>query len=200
MAEVWNVNIHYDGKLDNCVPHSATSALDVGCGDGLLANRLAARIPRVVAIDVDRPVLERAKQRFPDAPVIWRNADVLEAGDELGSFDAVVSNATLHHLPDTRAGLRRMRERVRPGGTLAIVSFARPGWRYLPWAMATWVICGVAVRIRGNWMHSAPIVWPPRDTVAELRRHVHAELPGARLSLLPMGRVFIQWYAPQADS
>jgi SAM-dependent methyltransferase len=125
--EMWNVNIHYDGKLDDCVPRSATSALDVGCGDGLLANRLAARVPRVVAIDVDRPVLERAKQRVPDAPVIWRNADVLAAGEELGSFDAVVSNATLHHLPDTREGLRRMRERVRPGGTLAIVSFARPG-------------------------------------------------------------------------
>ncbi len=92
-----------------------------------------------------------------------------------------------------------MREPVRLGGTLAIVSFARPGWRYLPWAMATRVICGVAVRIRGSWMHSAPIVWPPRDTVAELRRHVRAELPGAKLSLLPMGRVFIQWYAPQAE-
>lgn len=197
MAEPWNVNIHYDGKLDDCVPRQATSALDVGCGDGFLANRLARRVPRVVAIDVDKPVLERAKQRFPDAPVIWRNADVLEARDELGSFDAVVSNATLHHLPDTREALRRLRDLVRPGGTLAIVAFARPGWRHLPWALATLVIRDVAIRLRGKWEHSAPTVWPPRDTVAQLRRHVHAELPGARLSLLPMGRVFIRWYAPE---
>ncbi len=197
MAEPWNVNIHHDSKLDDCVPRQATSALDVGCGDGFLANRLARRVPRVVAIDVDKPVLERAKQRFPDAPVIWRNADVLEAGDELGCFDAVVSNATLHHLPDTREALRRLRGLVRPGGTLAIVAFARPGWRHLPWALATLVIRGVAIRLRGKWEHSAPTVWPPRDTVAQLRRHVHAELPGARLSLLPMGRVFIRWYAPE---
>jgi 2-polyprenyl-3-methyl-5-hydroxy-6-metoxy-1,4-benzoquinol methylase len=196
MAEPWNINIHYDDKLDESVPPGAASALDVGCGDGFLANRLARRVPHVVAIDVDAPVLERAKQRFPDAPVIWRNANVLETGDELGSFDAVVSNATLHHLPDTREALRRLRDRVRPGGTLAIVAFARPGWRHLPWALGTLVIRGVAIRLRGKWEHSAPTVWPPRDTVAQLRRHVHAELPGAQVSLLWLGRVFIRWRAP----
>jgi 2-polyprenyl-3-methyl-5-hydroxy-6-metoxy-1,4-benzoquinol methylase len=196
MAEPWNINIHYDGKLDDCVPREATSALDVGCGDGFLAARLSRRVPHVVAVDIDRPVLERAKRRFPEAPVIWRNADVLEAGDELGSFDAVVSNATLHHLPDTREALRRLRERVRPGGTLAVVTFARPGWRHLPWALGTFVTRGVAIRLRGKWEHSAPTVWPPHDTVAQLRRHARAELPGAEVSLLALGRVFIHWQAP----
>jgi 2-polyprenyl-3-methyl-5-hydroxy-6-metoxy-1,4-benzoquinol methylase len=197
VAEPWNINIHYDGKLDDCVPREAISALDVGCGDGFLAARLSRRVPHVVAVDIDRPVLERAKQRFPDAAVIWRNADVLEAGDELGSFDAVVSNATLHHLPHTREALRRLRELVRPGGTLAVVTFARPGWRHLPWALGTFVTRGVAVRLRGKWEHSAPTVWPPRDTVAQLRRHARAELPGARVSLLLFGRVLIYWNAPR---
>jgi 2-polyprenyl-3-methyl-5-hydroxy-6-metoxy-1,4-benzoquinol methylase len=196
MAEPWNINIHYDGKLDASVPLQATSALDVGCGDGFLAARLSRRIPHVVAVDIDGPVLERAEKRFPDAPVIWRNADILAAGDELGTFDAVVSNATLHHLPDTREALLRLRQRVRPGGTLALVSFARPGWRHLPWALATLVIRGVAIRLRGKWDHSAPTVWPPHYTVAQLRRHVQAELPGARVSLLALGRVFIHWHAP----
>jgi SAM-dependent methyltransferase len=195
VAKPWNVNIHYDGKLDRCVPPHAVSALDVGCGDGFLAARLSQRVPHVVAVDIDQPVLERAKQRFPTARVTWRHGDILDAGDKLGSFDAVVSNAALHHLPDTRLALRCMRELVRPGGTLAIVAFARPGWRHLPWELATLVIRGVAIRIRGKWEHSAPTVWPPRDTVAQLRRHVGAELPGARVSLLPLGRIFIQWRA-----
>jgi methylase of polypeptide subunit release factors len=60
MAEPWNINIHYDGKLDKCVPAHAASALDVGCGDGFLAARLAQRVPNVVAVDVDRPVLALA--------------------------------------------------------------------------------------------------------------------------------------------
>ena len=195
MAEPWNINIHYDRKLDKCVPSEAASALEVGCGDGFLAARLSQRIPGVVAVDADEPVLARAKQRFPTAPVTWRHGDILDLADELGEFDAVVSNATLHHLPDTRVALACLRGLVTPGGTLALVTFARPGWRYLPWALATLVIRGVAIRLRGKWEHSAPTVWPPGFTVAELRSHVRAELPGARVSLLPLGRVFVRWEA-----
>ena len=196
MAEPWNINIHYDGKLDASVSPDAVSALEVGCGDGFLAARLSERIPDVVAVDADAPVLERARQRFPRAAVKWRCGDILVIAGELGRFDAVVSNATLHHLPDTRAALACLRGLVGPGGTLALVAFARPGWRHLPWALATLVIRGIAIRLRGKWEHSAPTVWPPRDTVAELRRHVRAELPDAEVSLLPLGRVFVRWQAP----
>jgi 2-polyprenyl-3-methyl-5-hydroxy-6-metoxy-1,4-benzoquinol methylase len=194
MAEPWNINIHYDGKLDKCVPPQASSVLEVGCGDGFLAARLSRRVPRVVAVDVDEPVLQRAKQRFPAAPVAWRHGDIL-AMEGMGTFDAVVSNATLHHLPDTRAALACLRGLLMPGGTLALVTFARPGWRHLPWALATLVLRGIAIRLRGKWEHSAPTVWPPRFTVAQLSRDVRAELPGARVSLLPLGRVFIYWQA-----
>jgi len=33
--------------------------------DRFLAARLSKRLPNVVAVDIDEPVLERAKQRFP---------------------------------------------------------------------------------------------------------------------------------------
>jgi 2-polyprenyl-3-methyl-5-hydroxy-6-metoxy-1,4-benzoquinol methylase len=195
VAEPWNINIHYDGKLDNCVPPDTASVLEVGCGDGFLAARLSQRVPNVVAVDVDRPVLERAKQRFPSAPVEWRHGDILAIADELGEFDAVVSNAALHHMPDTRAALACLRDLVRPGGRLALVTFADPGWRHLPWALGTLVLRGIAIRIRGKWEHTAPTVWPPGVTVTQLRRHVRAELPGAKVSLLALGRVFVRWDA-----
>ena len=91
MAEPWNVNIHYDGKLAEFVPPHAASVLEVGCGDGFLAARLSKRVPDGVAVDVDTPVLERAKQRFPDAPVRWLRGDILDIAGELGAFDAVMS-------------------------------------------------------------------------------------------------------------
>jgi len=93
MAEPWNVNIHYDGRLDDCEPPRAPSVLEVGCGDGFLAARLSIRLPNVVAVDIDEPVLERAKQRFPTAPVKWLCGDILAMADELGDFDAVVTFA-----------------------------------------------------------------------------------------------------------
>ena len=83
--------------------------LEIRCGDGFLAARLSQRIPNVVAVDVDAPVVERGKQRFPSAPVKWLRGDILDIAEELGDFDAVVSNATLHDIPDTRASPRKSR-------------------------------------------------------------------------------------------
>lgn len=77
MAGLWNANIHYDARLTACVPAAARAVLDVGCGDGFLAARLAPRVPHVVAIDIDAAVLGRARARFPDAPVTWRHGDIL---------------------------------------------------------------------------------------------------------------------------
>lgn len=196
MAGPWNANIHYDGRLDACVPASATSVLDVGCGDGFLAARLARRVQLVVAIDADAPVLDRARARFPAARVTWCHGDVLSHPLERESFDAVVSNATLHHLPDAGAALRRLSELVRPGGTLAIVGFTRTEWRDWPWALMAWACLGAANRMRGKWEHTAPQVWPPPDTFRQLRRSLRETLPGARISRLLMGRYLIIWHAP----
>ena len=105
-------------------------------------------------------------------------------------------NATLHHLPDTRTALRRLSQLVRPGGTLAIVGFTRTEWRDWPWALISWTCLGAANRVRGKWEHTAPKVWPPRDTFRELRGSLREALPGARISRLLMGRYLIIWHAP----
>ena len=193
MAELWNVNIHYDARLAACVPAAARSVLDVGCGDGFLAARLAGRVPLVVAIDVDAPVLDRARARFPDATVTWCHGDVLTHPLEAGPFDAVVSNAALHHLGDTRAALLRLGQLVRPGGVLAVVGFARTQWRDWPWAAVAFVARGIAIRVRGVWEHTAPTVWPPTDTYRQLRQVAQEVLPGSRIRRLLLGRYLLTW-------
>ncbi len=192
----WNINIHYDALVDAQVPAEAQQVLDVGCGDGFLAARLAERIPRVIALDIDEPVLKRAIARFPDVPVQWTHGDVMTA--ELPGFDAVVSNAALHHVDDTRAALARLGALVHPGGTLAVVTFVKPSVREGFWHLSSWVACGVVNQIRGKWEHTAPIKWPPPDTFAELRAHVRAVLPGARIRRLLYGRVLISWRSTAA--
>jgi 2-polyprenyl-3-methyl-5-hydroxy-6-metoxy-1,4-benzoquinol methylase len=193
---LWNVNIHYDARLAACVPASAAAVLDVGCGDGFLAARLTRCVPNVVAIDIDAPVLGRARARFPDMPVAWCCGDVLAYPLVPGSFDAVLSNAMFHHLPDARAGLRQLSELVRPGGTLAIVGFPHAEWRDLPWAVTTTILRGVAIRVRRKWPHTAPTVWPPRDSIRQLRQAAREVLPGSRVRLLPLGRYLLTWTRP----
>jgi SAM-dependent methyltransferase len=192
----WNINIHYDALLDAKIPADARRVLDVGSGDGFLAARLARRIPDVTAVELDAPVLQRAQARFADAPVRWVRGDVMTADLPDAGFDAVASNAAFHHLEDTRAALRRLAGLVAPGGTLAVVTFVKFSFRYFFWHLGSRVACAVANQIKGKWEHTAPIKWPPPDTLRQLRTHVRATLPEARVRPLLYGRVLITWSAP----
>ncbi|WP_232007180.1 class I SAM-dependent methyltransferase [Mycobacterium intermedium] len=196
MERPWNINIHYDGLLDAQVPSGAMRVLDVGCGDGFLAARLAQRIPDVTAVDVDPPVLQRAQDRFADKPIRWVHGDVMTAALPHAEFDAVVSNAALHHVENTRAALERLAELVVPGGTLAVVTFVRFSLRHGLWHLTTAVRCAVVNRVKGKWEHTAPVKWPPPDTLDQLRANVYATLPQARVHRLRYGRVLILWRAP----
>jgi len=192
----WNINIHYDALLEAKVPPGTRRVLDVGCGDGFLAARLAERIPEVTAVDLDAPVLQRARARFANPAIRWMHDDIMTAELPNAGFDAVVSNAALHHVEDTRAVLRRLAALVIPGGTLAVVTFVKPSLRNGLWHLTSWTACVVVNRVRGKWEHSAPIKWPPPETLRQLRAHVSALLPGADVRRLLYGRVLITWHAP----
>lgn len=194
VRQPWNINIHYDALLESGVPRDAQRVLDVGCGDGFLAARLARRIPEVTALDVDVPVLHRAQARFATAAVQWMHGDVMTA--DLPGFDAVVSNAALHHLGDTGPALQRFADLLRPGGTLGVVAFVRPSPRNCVWHVTSWVACAVVNRVKGKWEHTAPIKWPPAATLRRLRADAGTALSGATVRRLLYGRVLITWVKP----
>jgi len=62
--------------------------------------------------------------------------------------------------------------------------------------LMSWTACGVVIRLKAKWEHSAPIKWPPPETLPQLRAHVRALLPGAGIRRLLYGRVLITWRAP----
>jgi SAM-dependent methyltransferase len=89
--------------------------LDVGCGNGLLARRLALGGFAVTAVDVS---LKRAER---SAGIRFLEADFL-ALDE-GPFDALVFSASLHHLYPLEAAVERAARLLRPGGCLLAADF-----------------------------------------------------------------------------
>ncbi len=107
--------------------------LDVGTGSGWMAMILAERGFNVVTVDIDRGVLDRARQRLKAvgsdvaARVDFIHADALRLPLAAATFDAVFSFDSIHHMPDCRAALEEMVRVCRPSGVLAIADLNSRG-------------------------------------------------------------------------
>ena len=100
-----------------------TSALDYGCGTGLLSLALAPRVRRVVAVDSSPGMLDVLSQKTRAARL--SNVEPLRADfskDPLPPppFALVASAMTLHHVPDVLPLLRQFSSLLAPGGHLAL--------------------------------------------------------------------------------
>lgn len=195
MSRRWNHNIHYHPRILEAVPQHAQRALDVGCGEGMLARELRRTVPHATGIDLDAASLEQARSEPGDIDYVLD--DFLTYPFEPASYDVVASVATLHHV-DARTGLTRMADLLRPGGVLAIVGLARTTLpRDLPYELAG-VAVGTAHRvIKGHWQHPSPIVWPPPRTYDEMRALVADLLPGATFRRHLLFRYTITWQKPR---
>lgn len=193
----WNLNIHYHRVILDAVPVGATTALDIGSGDGLLSFDLAARGLDVVGIDPDGASIERAcSDPHCSDRTTFVHGDVFTHPFEPGSFDLVGASAMLHHV-DARAGLRRMRELVRPGGVVALVGFAMPSdpvdWTLI---VAGFLLTRARAAMGRYWEHHAPVRWPPPLTMREMRALAESELPGATFTRRMAHRYSIVWSRP----
>lgn len=102
------------------------SILDLGCGDGQLTARLAARVPRgrVLGIDASAGMLQAAR-RHEGGNLQFLQKDIGEL-DFIDEFDVVFSNATLHWVPDHARLLDNVFRALREGGLLRF-NFAGEG-------------------------------------------------------------------------
>ena len=99
--------------------------VDLGCGSGQLALRLAPGVASVVAVDVSPAMIDLLASNAAAAGVtnVEGRAVPIEHLDLApGSVDIVVSNYALHHLrdPDKAAAVRQATNWLRPGGRLVV--------------------------------------------------------------------------------
>lgn len=104
------------------------SVLDLCCGSGRHALRLAARGYAVTGIDRDEAAIAAARERARDLPATFRTLDLRDLGALPGRFDVVVSLWQSFGYFDaaTNAGiLRQAGDRLRPGGRLLLDLYHR---------------------------------------------------------------------------
>jgi SAM-dependent methyltransferase len=98
-----------------------TEVLEIAAGTGAVTRQLARRLPsatRIVATDLNVPMLERAQARGTARAVEWRQADAMALPFEDGSFDALVCQFGVMFFPDKAKAFAEARRVLRPGGTL----------------------------------------------------------------------------------
>jgi SAM-dependent methyltransferase len=81
--------------LELLQPHAGERILDLGCGDGILTEKLAALGARVIGVDSAPDMIAAARRRGIDARVMDARSLTFE-----NEFDAVFSNAVLHWVKD----------------------------------------------------------------------------------------------------
>jgi SAM-dependent methyltransferase len=152
--------------------------LDLGCGTGLDAVRMAERGHRVLATDWSPRMVERTQQRAARARVSDRVRTVALGAQELGriegssTFDGAYSNlGPLNCLPDLTAVSRECARLLKPGGRLVLTVIGR----WCPWEIAYYAARADWTRIRVRFARGlTPVrmnghtVWTRYWTPAEL--------------------------------
>ncbi|WP_256871842.1 trans-aconitate 2-methyltransferase [Nostoc sp. TCL26-01] len=119
--EGWDHNNHYHYFLLKQLPKKTKNILDIGCGTGEFSRLLAKSADRVVAIDLSPNMIEIARQRSQKYTNIdFQVADILQWELPVEQFDAIVSIATVHHLPLENL-LPSIKAALNPGGKLVIL-------------------------------------------------------------------------------
>jgi ubiquinone/menaquinone biosynthesis C-methylase UbiE len=206
----WDHNAYYQRLLLNQLPRPCGRVLDVGCGTGAFAARLAGIARHVDAVDRSAAMIEVARRRAP-ANVTPILADVLELPLPADHYDAIVSITALHHLPLDEA-LRHLAPALRPGGVLAAVVLPRVD---LPREAPTEAVAAVGNRAlgalfaalratgSGGWYapdavdEAMPKVVDAPLTTRQARAVAGAALPRARVRRLLFWRYLLLWRRPR---
>ncbi|ARQ67963.1 class I SAM-dependent methyltransferase [Streptomyces marincola] len=199
-------NDHYHRLLLRHLPRPCGRALDVGCGTGTFARRLAGLGIDVDAIDPSAEAIAAARAlsaRTPgDRAPNWRQADVTAVELPGGRYDFISCLASLHHMPfGTVAALR---DALAPGGVLVVLGLyvARTPLDHalslaaVPVNAAARSAVAVRERLRppsaaaGRTRVRAP-VRAPALSLPEIRAEAAALLPGAVIRRLLFWRYLL---------
>jgi SAM-dependent methyltransferase len=156
-------------------------AVVVGSGTGDDAEMIARLGFETTAFDVADTAVAIARRRFPDSPVDYRVADLLEPPLEWAeAFDLVVESITVQALPVSlrEAAIAGVRGLVAPGGTLIVFSGVRGEGEEVegpPWPLTRSELESFA---RGG-LEAVRIEQPSERWLAEFRRPGPAPARGA---------------------
>jgi ubiquinone/menaquinone biosynthesis C-methylase UbiE len=194
--DYWNHNTAFHAELAADAGRRGGRALDIGCGEGLLMERLAPHVESVVGIDPDGDAVERARKRLAGQG----NASLI-AGDFMDMpippleerYQTITCVATLHHM-ELQPALRHMRGLLAPGGKLLVVGLAanKSALDYIASGLQVLPV-KLADRMHGGMQEIGVRLAEPRESIGEIRRAAREALPGAQIRRRFYYRYTLTW-------
>jgi 2-polyprenyl-6-hydroxyphenyl methylase/3-demethylubiquinone-9 3-methyltransferase len=124
------VDQHFGLDEHGFKPLAGKSALDVGCGAGLLAEPLARLGAKVTAVDAAPELIEVAKAHAAGQglAIDYRSVGVEELD---GQFDLVTSMEVIEHVVDPQTFVEDLAARLAPGGLMILSTPNKTAWSKL---------------------------------------------------------------------
>jgi len=167
--------------LDLLQPKPNETVLDVGCGDGVLTEKLVQAGCKVVGVDASPEMVRAAKKRGLNVYVM--DARELAFKEE---FDAVFSNAALHWVKEPDLAVAAIAMALKPGGRFVAEFGGQGNIKTIEEALIKVVsFFGVNGRALSPWYYPAP-----EEYQAGLEKHglqVHSIALIPRPTPLPEG-------------
>lgn len=199
MAVPFDHNDHYHRMLLRHLPRGCHRALDVGCGTGRFARRLAASGMTVDAVDASPAMIRQARATAAASVRFWQ-ADITSTPLPVAHYDVITCLASLHHMPfDTVTTLRAA---LAPGGVLLVLGCYREQWPADIGINLIAVPLNMAARLAGATQHQLlrTRTAPPRVpvtsadmTFTDIRRYAAKLLPGSTVRRLLFWRYLLRF-------
>jgi len=124
------IDRHWQCDEHNRTPLAGKTAMDVGCGAGLLSESLARLGARVTGIDAAPEVIAIADEhaKAMGLGIDYRTADLLDVD---GQFDLITCMEVIEHVAEPQAFLDALARRLAPGGLLILSTPNATGWSKL---------------------------------------------------------------------
>ncbi len=117
--------------LSNYRLEEGMKVLELGCGTGSIWKNQASVIrlcSKLILSDFSEGMVETAKNNIGDHPnVEYRVLDIQEIPYENNTFDMVIANMMLYHVPDINKALYEVRRVLKPGGHFYCATYGEHG-------------------------------------------------------------------------